>query len=338
MLTSQVGIQRSAVLTAIPSSRMTLRLTVTSGSWHDRVADVAESFGTLIPVVKGNGYGFGLAALMPHAAKISQTIAVGSVFEVHAVPPTHTAMVLTPAGSELPTSLPAQTVLTVGALHHVDNLHHAGWHGSVVVKLRSSMLRYGVTADELEPLLESVKQAGLTQVGWSVHPPLAGQSGDHVADVATWLSRIDSKFPLYVSHLTPAAVQSLRSTFPDQQIIARVGTALWLGDKTDFQLHVDVLDVHQVTKGMTAGYRSVAITEDGAIVLVGAGSAHGVHLIGDQLSPFHFRRTRLPLVEPSHMHTSMLFVASNSPCPKIGDLVEVQQPLTRVVVDTIYWT
>lgn len=317
---------------------MTLRLSVTSGSWHDRVAQVAESFGNLVPVVKGNGYGFGLATLMPHAAKISPTIAVGSVFEVHAVPSTHTAMVLTPAGTELPTSLPKQTVLTVGALHHVDTLQQAGWRGSVVVKLRSSMLRYGVSADELEPLLESIGRAGLTQVGWSVHPPLADKSGDHIDDVTTWLSRVDSRLPIYVSHIEPTGLQTLRGTASNHQIVARVGTALWLGDKKDFQLHADVLDVHRVKRGATAGYRSVEISRDGSLVLVGAGSAHGVHPIGDQLSPFHFQRTRLPLFEPVHMHTSMLIVDSNSPCPKIGDLVEVQQPLTRVVVDTIYWT
>ncbi len=317
---------------------MTLRLSVTSGTWHDRVAQVAESFDNLVPVVKGNGYGFGLAALMPHAAKLSDTVAVGSVFEVHAVPSTHTAMVLTPAGAELQTSLPKQTVLTVGSLHHVDALQQAGWRGPVVVKLQSSMLRYGVSADELEPLLESIKRAGLTQVGWSVHPPLADQSGDHIEDVTTWLSHIDSQFPLYVSHVAPNGLQTLRSTFPNHQIVARVGTALWLGDKKDFQLNADVLDVHRVKKGMTAGYRSVEITEDGSLVIVGAGSSHGVHPVGDQLSPFHFQRTRLPLLEPVHIHSSMLFAASNSPCPIVGDLVEVQQPLTRVAVDTIYWT
>lgn len=317
---------------------MTLRLNVSSSAWHDQVATVAEAYGEMIPVVKGNGYGFGLAGLMSHACALSSTIAVGSVFEAQAVPPTHTAVVLTPSGTDLPTSLSSKTVLTVGARHHVDILTHAGWRGSVVVKLQSSMRRYGATNDELGPLVESLGHAGLTQVGWSVHPPVDGASSDHIAEVATWLSRIDPHHPMYVSHLDPAAVHQLRATFPRHRIVARVGTALWLGDKTQLQLHTDVLDVHSVHAGMTAGYRNVAITTDGALVLVGAGSAHGLHPVGDQLSPFHFQRTRLQLLEPSHMHTSMLFVASDSTCPQIGDLVEVQQPLTRVAVDTIYWT
>jgi alanine racemase len=317
---------------------MTLRLSVTSAPWHDRVEAVAGAYGEIIPVVKGNGYGFGISVLMPHACALSPTIAVGSVFEVDAVPSTHTAIVLTPVGSDLPTSMSSQTVLTIGSRHHVDILRHAGWRGSVLVKLQSSMRRHGVTNEGLAPLLDSLDQAGLTHVGWSVHPPLDGASSDHIADVATWLLRVDSHHPMYVSHLDPAAMQQLRTTFPRHRIIARVGTALWLGDKTLLQLRADVLDVHSVTSGMTAGYRNVTITQDGALVVVGAGSAHGVHMVGDQLSPFHFQRTRLQLLEPSHMHSSMLFVASGSPCPQVGDLVDVQQPLTRVAVDTIYWT
>lgn len=317
---------------------MTLRLSVTSASWHDQVAAVAGAYGELIPVVKGNGYGLGLAVLMPHACALSPTIAVGSVFEAHTVPSTHTALVLTPAGTDLPTSLSARAVLTVGGQHHVETLHRAGWRGAVVVKLQSGMRRYGATADELEALLKSLAKANLKQVGWSVHPPLDGPVSDHITDVAKWLSRVDPQHPMYVSHLDPGAVQQLRTTFPRHRIVARVGTALWLGDKTHLQLHTDVLDVHSVTSGMTAGYRNTKITKDGSLVLVGAGSAHGVHTLGDQLSPFHFQRTRMQLLEPPHMHTSMLFVPVDSPCPQVGDLVEVQQPLTRVAVDTIYWT
>lgn len=317
---------------------MTLRLTVRSEPWEDQVAAAAEAFGELIPVVKGNGYGFGSTVLMSHACVLSPMIAVGSVFEAHTVPPTNTAMVLTPAGNDLPTSLSPLTVLTVGARHHVDNLRLAGWSGSVVVKLQSSMRRYGATQLELQPLLDSLNQAGLTQVGWSIHPPLSGDSSDHIADVATWLSRLDPLHPMYVSHLDQASMLQLRAAFPKHRVIARVGTQLWLGDKSQLQLHADVLDVHSVHSGMTAGYRNVQISQDGALVLVGAGSAHGVNIVGDQLSPFHFQNTRLQLLEPSHMHTSMLFVGSGSPCPRVGELVEVQQPLTRVVVDTIYWT
>jgi hypothetical protein len=35
------------------------------------------------------------------------------------------------------------------------------------------------------------------------------------------------------------------------------------------------------------------------------------------------------------MHTSMCFVATGSPCPEVGDVVDVQHPLTQTLVDRI---
>ena len=65
----------------------------------------------------------------------------------------------------------------------------------------------------------------------------------------------------------------------------------------------------------------------GALVLVGAGSAHGVAPLDDGRSPFHFARRRLALLEPPHMHTSMVFVPSRGPVAEVGDRVDLQRPL-----------
>ena len=317
---------------------MTLRLTVLTELWRNHLATTVTAYGEMVPVVKGNGYGFGRSALMLEAAKFSPTVAVGSVFEVADAPAASTAIVLTPAGIDLPLPLPKQTILTVGSLHHVATLRSGGWRGPVIIKLQSRMLRYGATSAELPDLLSAVRDADCTQVGWSVHPPLDGTPAQHREDVSKWLKKLDPKFPIHVSHLDAESVQQLRSDFKQHHIVARVGTALWLGDKSSMKLHTDVLDARAVKAGATAGYRNTKISTDGTIVLVGSGSAHGVHTVGNDLSPFHFQRRRLQLLEPSHMHTSMLFVATGETCPQPGDFVDVQQPLTRVVADTIYWT
>ena len=317
---------------------MTLRLTVLTELWRNHLATTVTAYGEMVPVVKGNGYGFGRSALMLEAAKIAPTVAVGSVFEVADAPVASTAIVLTPAGIDLPLPLPKQTILTVGSLHHVATLRSGSWRGPVIIKLQSRMLRYGATSAELPDLLSAVGAADCTQVGWSVHPPLDGTPAQHRDDVSKWLTKLDHRFPIHVSHLDAESVQQLRSDFKQHHIVARVGTALWLGDKSSMKLHADVLDARAVKAGATAGYRNTKISTDGTIVLVGAGSAHGVHTVGDGLSPFHFRHKRLQLLEPSHMHTTMLFVAAGEPCPQPGDFVDVQQPLTRVVADTIYWT
>ena len=103
-------------------------------------------------------------------------------------------------------------------------------------------------------------------------------------------------------------------------------------------LTADVLDLRTINQGDTAGYRNVKIKQDGTIAMIGAGSSHGVNLVGSELSPFHFNQQRLELVEPSHMHTSMVLIPVDDKLPKVGDYVDVQQPLTRVYPDCITWT
>ena len=95
-----------------------------------------------------------------------------------------------------------------------------------------------------------------------------------------------------------------------------LGTALWHGDKSALHLGADVLDVRPVRAGEPAGYRQVAVPDDGTLVMVGAGTAHGVHPLADGRSPFHFARRRLDLLEPPHMHTSMVVVPAGDPAPR----------------------
>ncbi len=318
---------------------MTLQLSVDSTAWDRHVSETASSLGDLIPVVKGNGYGFGRATLIEHAQKISSDIAVGTIFEAHDVPSDCRAFVLTPVGKVLPTTndLPKNLVLTIGSMHHVQNLRDANWHGDVAIKLRSSMNRYGANPSELGALIAAVQAAGLTQVGWSVHPPLDGTPQSHATEIDNIISGVDSDLPWFVSHVDAKNLADLRKKFTNQKIRVRSGTHLWLGDKSMFELNADVLDARPVKSGDVVGYRNITLHQDGTLVMVGAGTSHGVQLVGAEQSPFHFNSTRLNLVEPSHMHTSMVFVPANQTAPKTGDMVDVQQPLTRVYPDIISW-
>ncbi|NBU60507.1 MAG: hypothetical protein EBS27_01855 [Actinobacteria bacterium] len=81
---------------------MTLQLSVDSAAWGRHVSETANSLGDLIPVVKGNGYGFGRPTLIEHAKKLSSDIAVGTIFEANDVPSDCRAFVLTPVGKVLP--------------------------------------------------------------------------------------------------------------------------------------------------------------------------------------------------------------------------------------------
>ena len=318
---------------------MTLQLSVDSAAWGRHVSETANSLGDLIPVVKGNGYGFGRATLIEHAVKISRDIAVGTIFEAHDVPSDCRAFVLTPIGKVMPTAknLSKNLVLIVGSVHHVQNLQEVSWRGEVVIKLRSSMNRYGAELNELQALVAAVQNAGLTQIGWSVHPPLDGTPQSHATEIGKIIAEVDSDLPWLVSHIDAKNLADLRKKFAKKTIRVRSGTQLWLGDKSMFELTADVLDARPVKSGAVVGYRNITLHQDGTLVMIGAGTSHGVQLVGAELSPFHFNETRLNLVEPSHMHTSMVFVPANQTAPKTGDMVDVQQPLTRVYPDFISW-
>ena len=318
---------------------MTLRLTVNRQAWIDHVHTQAALLGNselLVPVVKGNGYGFGRPILIEQALSIANEIAVGTVFEAQDIPGSLTPIVLTPVGNELPTSLPRNSVLVVGSVQHVNTLVAHGWSGRVIIKLRSSVQRFGATRADLASVVSAINAAGFEQHGWSVHPPLDGTAADHMQEIAQWLSVVPNNLPMYVSHIDASTLNTLRTAHSQRKIVARSGTSLWLGDKSMLTLGTDVLDVSRVNGG-TAGYRNTPITGSGSLVVVGCGSSHGVVANAGDLSPFHFAKQRLAMLEPPHMHSTILFIQDGATCPTVNDIVDVQQPLTRVFVDTIAW-
>ena len=200
------------------------------------------------------------------------------------------------------------------------------------MKLASSMRRYGVDPDELDAVLAAAAEAGLTVEGFALHLPLDGDTG---GEVDAWLAQLPAGATLAVSHVDAATLHDLRARHPGHRLPIRLGTALWHGDKEALALRGRCRRRAGGHDGR-AGYRGHPLPgAGGTIVMVGAGTAHGVHPLPDGRSPFHFGRRRLALVEPPHMHTSMVWVAPGAPCPAVGDEVDVQVPLTFVTVDRV---
>jgi alanine racemase len=319
---------------------MGLTLTIDITAWRTHVHAVAAAHPGLVPVVKGNGYGFGRARLAAVAAELGVAeVAVGTVHELADVPADGPRrLVLVPALARELRPLPADAVLTVGSLGHVAELEAAGAARArpVLVKLQSSMRRYGTPPGELPALLDAVHESGATVHGFAAHPPLAGSADDHFAECERWLDHLPPGPPLYVSHLDPDGLAALSLlAAPDREVRVRSGTELWHGDKSMLHLAADVADVHPVRRGEPAGYRLLDTPGDGHLVLVSAGTAQGVHPLPDGRSPLHFARRRLALLEPPHMHTSIAFVPAGDPVPAPGDTVDVQRPLIHVLPDRV---
>ena len=323
---------------------MTVRLTIDQGAWRSHIQSVVGEVDGLVPVVKGNGYGFGRSMLFREAASFAGEVAVGSVAEAVAVSrddvQPEALTVLTPT-LRLPASLPSSAVLTVGNSAHVQALHAHGWRGRGHVKLASSMHRYGIDREHLGGLMNEVEAAGLTPFGFMFHPPLlegVRTEADTVAEIDAWIPYLDPRLPLSVSHIGIATHRALRARHPQRTIRLRLGTALWHGDKSFLHLSADVLDRHTVGPETRAGYRLIRIVDGGILVLVGAGSSHGVAPLPDGRSPFHHRRQRLTLLEAPHMHTSMLLVGRNQEPPEVGEWLDLQRPLITTQPDEIMWT
>ncbi len=296
-----------------------------SAIWRSQVARTVSVTDGLIPVVKGNGYGFGRVRLAEIAAEFCDTVAVGTVHELDGLPDSLTPVVLTPT---LVAPTRRDPVLTVGNDEHVAALK--GWSGRVVVKLATDLRRFGGST----ALVDRARAAGLDVVGVAVHPPIAGTDADRVEQIDRALVDVDPSLPAWVSHLGLEAYRSLPAT---RRYRIRVGTALWHGDKSALHLDADVLDVRRIAAGASAGYHQARVPADGHLVMIGAGTANGVTPLSDGRSPFHFERTRLALHEGPHMHTSMAFVPEGDPLPGIGDHVDVQRPLHMTGVDEYRW-
>ena len=293
--------------------------------WRSQVAQVAAAVDGLVPVVKGNGYGFGRARLTSVASEFSDTVAVGNVHEFDAIHGDLDRVVLTPTMTAPDSTSP---ILTVGSVEQIGVLRD--WGGRVLVKLASTMHRFGRGVE----LIETARRAGLRVEGVSVHPPLAGSMTDHAADIVEASRDVPPDLPVWVSHLDPDTYRSLPTA---HEYRLRLGTMLWHGDKSALHLDADVIDIRPIGAGEQAGYRLTPAPGDGHLLIVAAGTANGIGPLADGRSPFHHHRRRLALLEPPHMHVSMLFVPEGEALPAPGDWVDVQRPLHMTMVDEYRW-
>lgn len=352
---------------------MSFTLYVDVPRWRAHLESVLATTPGLVPVIKGNGYGVGVARLAAEAARLgSPTVAVGTAYEMAPVRSAFPGdlLVLTPwhplTGEPPKRALGDGRVLrTVAHLEALRGLGAVG--GRVVVECRTSLHRHGISAAELDalaPLLESLsRDSGARIEGFALHLPLDRPAGvDPVAETTHWLGRLRAADvevnTLWVSHLTVNEVALLGARHPDVAFRPRIGTALWLGERTALRAGGAVLDVQPVTKGQRCGYRQRRAPSDGHLIVVAGGTAQGVAMEGPKpvrgvlprakvlalgaleagnrvLSPFSYRGRRRWFLEPPHMQVSLLMLGADVTPPAIGDELECAVRLTTIVPDRV---
>ncbi|WP_030543699.1 alanine racemase [Streptomyces albus] len=324
---------------------MALTLYVDTARWRAHQQSVLQQFPGMVPVCKGNGYGFGHERLAEEVTRFrSDILAVGTTYEAARIKDYFSGdlLVLTPFRlGEEPVPLPDRAVRSVSSVEGVRGLVGA----RVVIELMSSMKRHGVAEEDLPKLHAAIEDVRLE--GFALHLPLDRTDGsDAVEEVLAWMDRLrTARLPLhtmFVSHLAAGELARLQQQFPQTRFRARIGTRLWLGDHDATEYRGAVLDVTRVAKGDRFGYRQQKATSDGHLVVVAGGTSHGVGLeapkalhgvmprakgvaraglatVNRNLSPFVWAGKQRWFAEPPHMQVSILFIPSEVAPPQVGD-------------------
>ncbi len=343
---------------------MSLTLYVDGDRWRSHMKSVRDSHPGLVPVLKGNGYGFGVPRLAELATWLGvDTVAVGTYSEVVAATEAFSGsvMVLTPwRPFERATVYGDHVVHTVGRLADLRELATRDDSPRVVLERMTSMRRHGFTARELRVAALAADSSGIQVEGIAVHLPIS--QGSHLTEVDRLMTDIISAgLPtkrVYVSHLSDTELSTLSGRYPEFEFRPRVGTRLWLGDRGALQVRATVLDVHAVDRGDVFGYRSRVAPKSGHILIVSGGTAHGIGLeaptggatlrdraarvakggldaAGFVRSPFTVGRKQRLFAEPPHMQASMLFLPAGAQVPSVGDEIDVRVRYTTSTFDRI---
>ncbi|MCL8026692.1 alanine racemase [Nocardioides bruguierae] len=297
---------------------MSLSLTVDGARWRTHLLDVAAALPGLVPVAKGNGYGFGLGRLARRAQwlheravagdagsagtpldpGVADTLAVGTYEELGEVASRFDGdlLVLTPwrpFGAALDVleheRLGRRVIHTLGRLEDVEDLLTRRPDARVVLERSTTMLRHGFSARDLWEASAALRRHPAARLeGVALHLPLA--QGDHFSQVNRLLTDVvGADLPgaadghagahrVWVSHLTDSELGRLRHDWPDLTFRPRTGTRLWLGDRDALRVRAHVLDVHPLERGDVYGYRGRTAPRSGHLLVVSGGTAHGIGL------------------------------------------------------------
>jgi hypothetical protein len=354
---------------------VTFRLHVNASSWRAHLSSerdrIAAAGATVVPVIKGNGYGFGRELLLRESVGLGvQSIAVGTVFEARDVLTredhgfTGSVVVLTPWDLR-----DAHARAVWDQLDTFDNSHRlvrtvssAEMRARVgsrrhLVERESSMSRFGIPGHGF---------VGEGAEGVSVHLPLeqpvndsTGSSGASGRTLEAIRALGVAGESLWLSHLIESELRQVCAHAQSTRVFLRSGTGLWLGDRQALQALGTVLAVHRDVDG-PVGYRQRRGPRNGTLLIVGGGTAHGVALeaptaarsvraravrvaggvleaSGRMRSPFRIgsEGPRAWFAEPPHMQVSMLWMPSGADIPEVGQELPCDVRMTTATFDSV---
>ena len=256
----------------------------------------------------------------------------------------------------------------------------------VLVEGRSSMHRFGMDERELLASLadtairSAINEGRLVIEGLTLHLPMTqpaaeetGQgavamsprarevcrwAGLWLAEIDGWTSQSAPAAAIWASHLSDDELASVVAATPSIAVRSRVGTRLWLGERSVLTAQGTVLAVHPLPSGTRVGYRQRTGPKDGTLVVVSGGTGHGIGLsapspatsarqrvvaagtgalesAGRAMSPFTWAGRQRWFAEPPHQHHSMIWLPRGCVIPAVGDEITADVRFTTTRFDEV---
>jgi alanine racemase len=296
---------------------MTFSLTVDAEKFRGHLVSMMNSHATagaeLVPVIKGNGYGFGRRLLAAEASRLGcNRVAVGTVWELGQALADFAGqiLVLEPFNASDDAAVAQwrqhlehnsdRVIVTVCNLD-LDSVRSAGAK-TIYLEGKTSLSRFGILPFDMQSI---TKFSDLNVLGLSLHLPIVQPAikVDATTEISsafngaalslsmtqTWnwivlYQELATKFSmpkhLSLSHISEDQVKSLKKMMQnynfDFAIEVRVGTKLWLGEPSALQACGTVLQVHEISHRQTAGYQQISSGSHKRLIVVSGGTAHGV--------------------------------------------------------------
>lgn len=300
---------------------MTFSLTVDATQFRSHLSSVVEKFETagalVVPVIKGNGYGFTRATLVNEVKHLGlKRIAIGTVWELAEALAQFSGeiLVLEPFKAQDKLALSqweiilqhnaARVIVTLSDLDFAAA--SAAGVSQVYLDGITSLTRFGLKSAEISqvsqlnssnlsvrglvlhlPIVDSQKNIGVTaEISRAVD---SNKLSGKLLEIWTWIIRYQEvattlHFPMQVSlshmssHDVTALKQMCKSYNFEIDFDIRVGTALWLDSPESLVVQGTVLQVHELKNLDHVGYQQIETAGHKRLIVVSGGTAHGVAL------------------------------------------------------------
>lgn len=329
---------------------MPLSLHVDGQKWRSHLSQMVSAKPGLVPVIKGNGYGFGLELLAAESTRLGvETIAVGLASEVAKVRTAFAGEIVVLSPDQVTADLSDSKVIqTVSSIDHLQKINASA---QVIVEILTPLNRHGIDATEINRSLTIVNERGLNLRGFTLHLPIAKIDSKWISST---LNLLPAGSTVWISHLRGA--DRVKKEFAELIFRERIGTALWLGADSALEARATVLE-NRIISG-TAGYQQRRTR--GNVIVASGGTAHGIGLTAPQndfsligrlkiiaraveaasgrmRSPYRHAGRTLDFLEAPHMQCSILN-CSGSNQPKPGDELKVRVRYTITTFDQIIFS